>query len=99
VIPVVERQAPAQPLGPARAFDPAYVLCNAGSTGHPHGVVVSDAGVAGMLPAQLERAPVDADSRVLHFASPSFDVAFWDLAMGLFSAGTLVVAPAERLQA
>ena len=33
---------------------------------------------------------------MLQFASPSFDVAFWDLCLGLLSGGRLVIVPAER---
>ena len=33
---------------------------------------------------------------MLQFASPSFDVAFFDLCLGLLSGGRLVVVPAER---
>jgi non-ribosomal peptide synthetase component F len=43
-----------------------------------------------------ERFGIGPHSRVLQFASPSFDVAFWDLCLGLLSGGRLVVVPADR---
>jgi len=76
--------------------DPAYVIYTSGSTGRPKGVVVPHRGVAGLLATQAQRVGVSSDSRVLQFASPSFDVAFWEMCMGLLSGGTLVVAPADR---
>ena len=74
----------------------AYVIYTSGSTGRPKGVVLSHAGVAKLVATQGERFGVGPDSRVLQFASPSFDVAFWDLCLGLLSGGRLVVVPSER---
>ncbi|MFI9392710.1 non-ribosomal peptide synthase/polyketide synthase [Streptomyces bauhiniae] len=80
-------------LTPAHA---AYVIYTSGSTGRPKGVVLSHAGVAKLVATQRERFGIGPHSRVLQFASPSFDVAFWDLCLGLLSGGRLVVVPADR---
>ncbi|MEU9347336.1 non-ribosomal peptide synthase/polyketide synthase [Streptomyces sp. NPDC048278] len=74
----------------------AYVIYTSGSTGRPKGVVLSHAGVAKLAATQRERFGIGPHSRVLQFASPSFDVAFWDLCLGLLSGGRLVVVPADR---
>ncbi|WP_410614837.1 amino acid adenylation domain-containing protein [Amycolatopsis sp. lyj-109] len=84
---------PGVEIVPANA---AYVIYTSGSTGRPKGVVVSHAGVAKLVATQSERFGVGPHSRVLQFASPSFDVAFWDLCLGLLSGGRLVIVPAER---
>nr|WP_249026664.1 non-ribosomal peptide synthetase [Amycolatopsis pretoriensis] len=84
---------PAADIVPANA---AYVIYTSGSTGRPKGVVVSHAGVAKLVATQSQRFGIGPHSRVLQFASPSFDVAFWDLCLGLLSGGRLVVVPAER---
>ncbi|MFD5558806.1 non-ribosomal peptide synthase/polyketide synthase, partial [Streptomyces sp. NPDC127068] len=71
---------------------PAYVIYTSGSTGTPKGVVVTHSGVADLARTQLERLEVAGSSRVLQFASPSFDVAFGDLCTA-FAAGAALVVP------
>ncbi|MER7769136.1 amino acid adenylation domain-containing protein [Kitasatospora sp. NPDC096140] len=78
------------PLLPAH---PAYVIYTSGSTGRPKGVVVSHRGVPSMVHAQAATLGVDADSRVLQFASTSFDASVWDTWMALLTGGCLVVVP------
>jgi amino acid adenylation domain-containing protein len=74
----------------------AYVIYTSGSTGRPKGVLLSHTGVAKLVATQVERFGIGPHSRVLQFASPAFDVAFWDLCLGLLSGGRLVVVPTER---
>ncbi|WP_433379561.1 amino acid adenylation domain-containing protein [Actinoplanes sp. CA-142083] len=74
----------------------AYVIYTSGSTGRPKGVLLTHAGVAKLMSTQFERFGLTPDVRVLHFASPSFDVAFWDLVLALCSGGRIVVVPADR---
>ncbi|WP_053760602.1 non-ribosomal peptide synthetase [Streptomyces sp. AS58] len=81
---------------PLSVLNTAYVIYTSGSTGRPKGVVLAHSGVAKLVATQSERFGIGPHSRVLQFASPSFDVAFWDLCLGLLSGGRLVVAPAER---
>ncbi|MEO3977979.1 amino acid adenylation domain-containing protein [Streptomyces sp. CAU 1734] len=81
---------------PLTVLNAACVIYTSGSTGRPKGVVVAHGGVAGLIATQTERFGIGPHSRVLQFASPAFDVAFWDLCLGLLSGGRLVVVPAER---
>ncbi|TQM69597.1 amino acid adenylation domain-containing protein [Actinomadura hallensis] len=85
--------APRVPLDVRNA---AYVIYTSGSTGRPKGVVVTHSGVAKLVATQSERLGVGPHSRVLQFASAGFDVAFWDLCLGLLSGGRLVIVPSER---
>ncbi|MGW0916731.1 amino acid adenylation domain-containing protein [Streptomyces sp. NPDC002784] len=83
-----ERSAP---LRPAHI---AYVIYTSGSTGRPKGVEVPHRGVANLVAAsQEELGGVGPGSRVLQFASPSFDGAFWEIGATLLAGGCVVMHP------
>ncbi|MFG3052749.1 amino acid adenylation domain-containing protein [Kitasatospora sp. NPDC048239] len=75
-----------------RPRHPAYVIYTSGSTGRPKGVTVDHCGFAAMVASLIERFGVGADTRVLKFASFSFDASVWELSLSLLGGGTLVVA-------
>ncbi|WP_433213846.1 non-ribosomal peptide synthetase [Microtetraspora malaysiensis] len=80
---------------PARPAHAMYVIYTSGSTGTPKGVVVTGRGVAALAGTQRRTLRVGPGSRVLQWASISFDAAFWDYSAALFSGGTLVLAPTQ----
>ncbi|MBW5481626.1 non-ribosomal peptide synthetase [Streptomyces bambusae] len=97
-LPDTAGQSTARPAAvPVAPGHPAYVIYTSGSTGRPKGVVVSHAGLAAFAAAELDRFAVDADSRVLQFASPSFDASVLELVMTFAAGAALVVPPAGPL--
>ncbi|MFC4034402.1 amino acid adenylation domain-containing protein [Streptomyces polygonati] len=81
-----------KPFADVRPDHPAYVIYTSGSTGRPKGVTVTHRGVASLMRTHAEVLAVDRNSTVLQMASPSFDAAFWELAMALGNGATLVLA-------
>ncbi|NMO90448.1 non-ribosomal peptide synthetase [Actinomycetospora sp. TBRC 11914] len=84
--------APTVELSPDHA---AYVIHTSGSTGRPKGVVVPHRVVPSLIATATGRLGLRPGARVLQFASPGFDVAFWELTMALGVGATLVVAPSR----
>ncbi|MFE7646434.1 amino acid adenylation domain-containing protein [Streptomyces phaeoluteigriseus] len=75
--------------------DPAYVIYTSGSTGRPKGVVVGHAS-ATALTAQAARFGVREGTRLLQFASLSFDAAAWEVLTALVTGAVLVLATEDQ---
>ncbi|WP_434417883.1 amino acid adenylation domain-containing protein [Nannocystis pusilla] len=77
--------------------DLAYVIYTSGSTGTPKGVAVSHRALANLFGSQRAEIGVQRGSRVLQFASLSFDVSVWEIVTALTAGATLVLGPAAAM--
>jgi nonribosomal peptide synthetase DhbF len=85
------------PARPGKVADAAYIIYTSGSTGTPKGVVVTHAGLSSMAAEQARQLQVTSRSRVLQFASLTFDASVLEVLTALSSGATLVLAPSEAL--
>jgi len=74
----------------------AYVIYTSGSTGTPKGVLVEHRGLCNLTIVHAEYLTIDANSRVLQFASFSFDGFAFELVMALGQGASLHLSPQDQ---
>src|SRR5579883_1475478 len=95
--PVIAQQSTQNPITEATAANLAYVIYTSGSTGKPKGVMVEHKGLCNLAQAQIQTFGLHCDSRILQFASLSFDASIWEVVMALGSGATLYLATKDSL--
>ncbi|MEH2149874.1 amino acid adenylation domain-containing protein [Nostoc sp.] len=75
----------------------ANVIYTSGSTGKPKGVMVEHSGLCNLAQAQIQAFGLDGDSRVLQFASFSFDACISEILMALGSGARLYLGTKDSL--
>ncbi|WP_223644877.1 non-ribosomal peptide synthetase [Corallococcus sp. EGB] len=86
--------APVSGVTPANL---AYLLYTSGSTGTPKGTAVQHRSVANLVTHEAVAYGIGPGSRVLQFASLSFDLSVEEIFTTLCNGATLVLAPLEKL--
>jgi amino acid adenylation domain-containing protein len=77
--------------------DAAYLIYTSGSTGAPRGVLVEHGSLANLVSAQAEAFRAAVGTRVLQFASPSFDASVSEIFVALCHGATLCLASHDEL--
>jgi amino acid adenylation domain-containing protein len=83
--------------GTTSARNLAYVIYTSGSTGRPKGVAVEHRGINNLAAAQIRALDIRPSSRVLQFASFSFDASVSEIFMALLSGATLCLETQNAL--
>ncbi len=79
------------------AISLAYIIYTSGSTGTPKGVAITHRSLRHLVESQIREFRIDATSRVLQFASLSFDASVSEIFTALLAGAHLFMAPRNVL--
>jgi non-ribosomal peptide synthetase component F len=87
----------AERISPLLPLNLAYLIYTSGSTGKPKGVGVTHSNTLNLVEIQRESFHLQANDRVLQFASQAFDASVWEM-WNAFGAGAALVLGPNRLR-
>jgi amino acid adenylation domain-containing protein len=93
----IAQESDANPTGNVTPENLAYVIYTSGSTGRPKGALLRHRGLCNLVRAAIPTFGVGADSRVLQFASFSFDASVEEIFKTLSAGASLCLIRQETL--
>ncbi|MFN6486982.1 MULTISPECIES: non-ribosomal peptide synthetase [unclassified Nostoc] len=94
---IISQESQENPVSEVKPENLAYVIYTSGSTGKPKGVLIAHRGLCNLAQVKIRVLNVQLNSRVLQFASFSFDASVWEIFITLCSGASLVLATPEEL--
>ncbi len=95
----IEQESRSNPAVPMHPENLAYVIYTSGSTGKPKGTLLHHRGACSLVHLQQKAFNTGPGSRILQFASLSFDAATWEFLMTLLSGSAFVLTSAQTITA
>ena len=92
----IERLPDSDLAARASGEDLAYVIFTSGSTGRPKGVMIARQGLDNLVRFQLKALDIHPRSRVLQFASISFDASVWETFATWAGGAALIIGDGRR---
>jgi surfactin family lipopeptide synthetase A len=95
--PEIAREDASNPVCVTTPDHLAYIIYTSGSTGRPKGVMMGHRGLVNLTEDQTRVCGIGSGSRVLQFASTSFDASLWEIVFPLLTGGTVCIADRHDL--
>ncbi|HVF90480.1 MAG TPA: amino acid adenylation domain-containing protein, partial [Blastocatellia bacterium] len=93
----IENESVDDPRSDVAAENLAYVIYTSGSTGKPKGVMIEHSSVCNLALSQISAFDISPRSRLLQFASSSFDASVSEIFTALLAGARLCLARREEL--